>query len=65
VLNDSENGYFVNDEVDLAAKIIQILENDKQRAQMGTKSHEIASKFDWEKIAKKIIIEYEDVKSRF
>jgi len=65
VLNDNENGYFVNDEVDLAAKIIQILENDKQRIQMGIKSHEIASKFDWEKIAKKIIIEYEDVKSRF
>ena len=44
MLNDSENGYFVNDEVDLAAKIIQILENDKQRIQMGIKSHEIAFK---------------------
>jgi len=63
VLIDSENGYFVKDEVELAAKIIQILENDEERIRMSTKSHEIVLKFDWEKIVKKILVEYEDVKS--
>jgi len=61
ILIDSENGFFVNYETVLATKIIQILENDDVRITMSAKSHEMASKFNWEKVVKKMLVEYEDV----
>ena len=63
ILIDNENGYFVNNEVELSARIIQMLENDEERIRMGKKSREIALKFDWEKTVKKILVEYEQLKA--
>ena len=62
VLVDDENGYSVTDPEDLATKIIHILENNEKRIKMGTKSYEMSLKFDWDKIAKKILTEYDSVK---
>ena len=62
VLIDNENGYFVTNSEDLASRIIQILENNEKRMKMCTKSYEMSLKFDWDKIAKKILTEYDSVK---
>jgi len=32
-----------------------------ERIKMSAKSHEIASKFNWKKVVKKMLVEYEDV----
>jgi len=62
VLVDNENGYFVTSSDDLALKIIQLLKNNEKRSKMCTKSYEISLKFDWEKVVKIIITEYDSVK---
>jgi len=62
VLVDDENGYSVTDSEDLATKIIHILENNEKRIKMGTKSYEMSLKFDWEKVSRKILTEYDNVK---
>ena len=62
VLINNENGYFVTNSEDLASRIIQILENDEKRMKMCTKSYEMSLKFDWDKITKKILTEYDSVK---
>jgi len=62
VLVDDENGYSVTDSEDLATKIIHIFENNEKRIKMGTKSYEMSLKFDWEKVSRKILTEYDNVK---
>ena len=62
ILQQGENGYFVNDIEELASKITQILENDENRIKMGKKSHEIVLEYDWEKVVKNIISEYDNTK---
>lgn len=63
ILLENENGYSVQDSEDLALKIIQLLEDDEKRIKMGAKSHETSLKFDWNKVVKKILSEYETVKN--
>ena len=62
ILQQGENGYFVNDIEELASKITHILENDENRIKMGKKSHEIVLEYDWEKVVKNIISEYDNTK---
>ena len=62
ILQQGENGYFVNDVEELASKITQILENDENRIKMGEKSHEIVLEYDWEKVVKNITSEYDNTK---
>lgn len=63
VLIDGENGFFVNNEEELATKIVYLLENEQKSKEMGLKSREIVSNFDWKLIANKIIDEYKNVKT--
>jgi glycosyltransferase involved in cell wall biosynthesis len=63
ILIDGENGFFVNNEEDLASKIIDLLENEQRAKKMGLKSREIVSNFDWKIIANKIIDEYKNLKT--
>ena len=62
ILQQGENGYFVNDVEELASKITQILENDENRIKMGEKSHKIVLEYDWEKVVKNITSEYDNSK---
>lgn len=62
VLYDGENGFFINNEEELATKIVYLLEDQKRSSQFGQKSREIVSNFDWKIIASKIINEYEKLK---
>ncbi len=59
ILEDGRNGYFVDGSEDLAARIILLLEDGKERDRMGKRSREISLKYDWSVVAKKIISEYE------
>ena len=61
VLENGVNGYVVENSVDLAEKIIHVLENAPLREKMGSKSREMADKFDWKNIAESIINEYQTV----
>jgi len=55
VLNDNENGFFVDDSKDLANKIIELL-NDPQKAKlMGERSLEKVQNFSWSNIVNSII----------
>ena len=62
VLCDGENGFFINNEEELATKIVYLLEDQKRSIQFGQKSREIVSNFDWKIITSKIIDEYEELK---
>src|SRR3989338_257187 len=62
VLIDGENGFFVNNEEELATKIVYLLENEQKSKEMGLKSREIVSNFDLKLIARKIVDEYENLK---
>jgi len=61
VLKNEENGYFIENEDELANKIILLLEDNKIQERMGQKSKDIVSKFDWSNIANAIIKEYENI----
>lgn len=63
ILIDGENGFFINDEEELASKIIYLFENEDEREKMGQKSHDLVQDFDWGIISEKIILEYENLKS--
>ena len=63
VLENEKNGYFIENEDELASKIIFLLENNKTRIKMGQESKDMVAKFDWSHIASAIIQEYEDVAS--
>lgn len=58
VLIEGKNGFFINSPSKLAEKIIQILTDQKLRAQMGIESRNLVGKFDWEEISSMIIDEY-------
>ena len=58
ILIDGENGFFINDSIDLAEKIIKLLENEEILEKFGKNSRKIVEKFDWENIAKMIINDY-------
>ena len=62
VLIDGENGFFVSNEEELVTKIVYLLENEQKSKEMGLKSREIVSNFDWKLIASKIIDEYKNLK---
>lgn len=62
VLIDGENGFFVSNEEELAAKIVYLLEDEQRSKQLGLKSREMVSNFDWKIMASKIIHEYENLK---
>jgi len=55
VLNNNENGYFVENYSELAEKIIKLLENPELVEKMGKSSLDMVQKFSWEKIVKSII----------
>lgn len=59
VLKNNENGYFVNNSLDLSEKIIKLLKNPELVEKMGTKSLEMVQKFSWEKIVRAIVNIYE------
>ncbi len=61
VLEDGRSGYFVDDSKDLAARIILLLGDGKERDGMGKRSREISLGYDWKLVAKKIISEYENL----
>ena len=63
VLENEKNEYFIENEDELASKIIFLLENNKTRIKMGQESKDMVAKFDWSHIASAIIQEYEDVAS--
>ena len=58
ILEDSKNGFFINNADDLASKIIHILENEQTRRDFGEKSRQMVEKYDWQKIVSKIIDDY-------
>ena len=63
VLENEKNGYFIENEDELASKIIFLLENNETRMKIGQESKDMVSKFDWPHIASSIIQEYENVAS--
>ena len=60
VLVDGKNGYFIENEDELASKIIFLLKNSKTCTEMGQKSKDMVSKFDWSHVAEAIVKEYEN-----
>ncbi|OLC92730.1 MAG: hypothetical protein AUI92_04445 [Thaumarchaeota archaeon 13_1_40CM_3_38_6] len=64
VLINGYNGYIIENSDELAKKIIELLENEKVRQEMGLKSAEMASRFDWRNIVQTIINEYEKIKNQ-
>ena len=63
ILKNGQNGYFIKNADELAKKIILLLQNDKVREDMGEKSREIVSQFDWKNVVTNIIKEYEKVRN--
>ena len=61
ILNNENNGYFIENEDELASKIIFLLENNEIRTKMGQTSKDMVSKFDWLHISKAIVKEYENI----
>ena len=55
VLIDDKNGYFVDNEEDLAEKIITLLENPEKITKMGEESRLMAQKFSWNNVVSDII----------
>lgn len=55
VLIDDKNGYFIDDEEDLAEKIIRLLENPQKITKMGEESRLMAQKFSWNNVVSNII----------
>lgn len=62
VLVDGHNGHFIKNSLDLAQKIILILENDTLRETMGKRSKEMVTKFDWTNVINLILGEYQKVR---
>ena len=63
VLVNEKNGYFIDNENELASKIIFLLKNNETCTKMGQKSKEMVSKFDWSHIAEAIMKESENIAS--
>ena len=61
VLKNNENGYFVNNSLELSEKIIELLKNPELVKKMGIRSLEMVQKFSWDKIVKSIISIYEQL----
>lgn len=60
-LKDGENGYFVNrDEVDIANKIIKLIENESLRKQLSSNAIISAKKYSWENISEKTLSLYNE-----
>ena len=61
ILIDGQNGFFINNSIDLAEKIIKLLENEEMLEKFGESSRKIVEKFDWENIAQMIINDYSEL----
>jgi len=61
ILHDAENGYFVKNQQDLEKRIIEIFSNDDLRVNMGMKSREIVTNYDWKLLSTKIISYFENL----
>jgi glycosyltransferase involved in cell wall biosynthesis len=61
VLVDGKNGYFIENEDELVSKIIFLLKNSGTCTEMGQKSKDMVTKFDWSHIAEAIVKEYENI----
>ena len=55
VLENEKNGFFVDEPLDLAEKIVTILENEEKRRKMSEESIKMIEKFSWEKIVTRIL----------
>ena len=55
VLENEKNGFFVDEPLDLAEKIVTILENEEKRRKMSEESLIMIEKFSWEKIVTRIL----------
>jgi len=63
VLVNEKNGYFIDNENELASKIIFLLKNNETCTKMGQKSKEMVSKFDWSHVVEAIMKESENIAS--
>lgn len=61
VLQNDENGWFVENSSELSEKIIKLEKNPELVAKMGRKSLDMVQKFSWEKIAKLILEIYDQI----
>jgi glycosyltransferase involved in cell wall biosynthesis len=59
VLEDNENGWFIENSSELSEKIIKLEQNPELVEKMGIKSLNMVQKFSWERIVKLIIDIYE------
>ena len=55
VLQDNENGFFIDDAEELSEKIIELLKDPQQAKLMGEKSLEKVQKFSWKNIVNSIL----------
>lgn len=55
ILQDNENGLFVDGVDDLAEKIIFLLKNPGKMESMGEKSKEMVGKFSWDNVVRRIL----------
>ena len=63
ILRDGENGYFVEDERELAEKVINLLQNPSLVEKMGTMSRNMVQKFSWGNLLVPILEKYDKAKS--
>ena len=63
ILEDGKNGFFIKNAQELAEKINYLLDNESIRESFGTKSKEMAEKFDWKNVVSVIIKEFEKIKN--
>ena len=61
VLDNNENGYFIENSNELSEKIIFLLENPTILEKMGNKSLEMVDKFSWDKIVNSIVDIYNQI----
>lgn len=61
VLKDNENGYFVNNASDLAAKVIKLLNDPDLVKKMGSSSFNMVQKFSWQNILSMIFEIYRTI----
>ena len=55
ILTDNENGFFIDNSDELAAKIIVLLSDKKMINSMGQKSFEMVQQFSWNDVVKNIV----------
>ena len=61
VLVNEKNGYFVDGAEDLAKKIISLLREPEKIKIMGNESNNMAKKFSWDNVVKKILDTYNTI----